>query len=101
MKAILFVFCLICLTACEGTTPWYYNHPTRKIVKIDGHDINVIYRGNKHYDAWESDFGIITNVLPIKQRNVKAIELLTGCKVVDAEMIGDSLFTQATVECKK
>lgn len=89
----------ILLAGCETSTAWYYSHPQRKIVTIEDREISVVPRGKNEYDALDGADGLATSIPKLKQRQIKAVEKSTGCKVKSAEYMPGTYVLQTLVDC--
>lgn len=98
MRPILLALIAL-LAGCETSPVWYANHPQRQIVQIDGFDINVVPRGPNQYDVLGGFEGIKTNMAALKARHIRAVELVTRCKVIGAEFIAGTDISQTVVNC--
>lgn len=98
MKRAFILFPLI-LGGCQTSAAWYYMHPDKQVVVIDDREINVVPRGDNKYDAWGGDEGVDNNMIVLKQRQIKAIEQVSKCKVAQAEYQPSSYLLQSVVVC--
>lgn len=87
---------------CETSAAWYFGHPDRKIVTVDGVDVSVVPRRANEFDAFGGEEGTATNTARLKARQIRAIEEVSGCKVTAAEYMngGYMVLLQAVVACR-
>ena len=89
----------ICLVGCETSIAWYYGHPDRKTLEIDGRVINVVPHGTNRFDAFPEGVAFIPDMVNFKLQQIRAIEQVSGCKVTSSEFIPSSFILQAIVAC--
>ncbi|MCK0171904.1 hypothetical protein MWU53_12625 [Aliiroseovarius sp. S1123] len=92
------------LAGCEGSVAANVSHPQRVDVVIDGEKIGVVPNSD-HWAAWwisDKAVSIIPALSTLKPLQVRAIEQVSRCRVVEAEYQQSSLqpsYLQAAVEC--
>ena len=74
-------------------------NPNKKTIEIDGKSISVVPHGENKFDAWGGGDGISTNMPEMKARQIRAIELVSGCKVTAAEYLTGTPMLQTLVSC--
>ena len=108
MKTLPFV-AIVCiasaLAGCQGSAVYYHRDPARQIVVLDQREISIISLGNDKWEAYGGKQGgwIGTDYDKQKARQIKAIELITGCRVSSTEFPDkkndNKLLIHATVDC--
>ena len=98
MKAVLIGAVLI-MAGCETSPVWYATHPEKTIVAVDGYDVSVVPRGAGKYDALGGDEGPATSTPILKARQIRAVEMVSRCKVSAAEFIPSTWVLQTVVAC--
>jgi hypothetical protein len=73
--------------------------PDRRVVTIDGTPITVVQRNADHWDAVFMGVAIIHEILTLKEKEIAAVEQVTGCKVVACEFMPDSVILNTRVDC--
>lgn len=96
---------VVVLAGCAGSTPHKLSHPSRRVLDIDGYQISVV-KYPEYYLAWNSGVGFFTRKpsdVIIKPVLVKAVEMYSGCKVVDIELMPNDLanYSEVKVNCDK
>jgi hypothetical protein len=93
------ILALFFIAACAGSSVFFADHPNR--TSIDG--IAVVPDENGQWHSWHE--GAVVNLgdaVTAKQRQITAIEVVSGCKVTDIafrEMPGLANFMTAAVKC--
>lgn len=99
LKMVLF-FSALTITGCSSTYVGKVSDPSRKVVNVDGYEINVIsHVDSDSYEAFGGEsFGY--DALKLKRAQVSAIENVSGCKVVGSEYSNTFVRTlHAQVKC--
>ncbi len=97
---LAFGICAIALTGCEGSPAWYLSNPDRKIIELDGYEVSVLPRGDNKYDAFYAGLVNMDGAIEHRKRQIKAVELATGCRVTDQQYLPGTAIMQAEVACK-
>ncbi len=105
MKSLVAVVALL-LVGCQGSPVYYHRDPARQIVVLDKREISIIPLGENRWEAYGGKEGGFTPDLAVqKARQVAGIEKVTGCRVVNAQVVpgheDDGLLLHATVSCTK
>lgn len=98
MKPTLLLL-IVLIAGCTSSPVWYASHPDKKVVTVDGYNINIVPRGVDKYDAWGGDEGSDTSTPLLKARQIRAVEMVSKCKVAAAELIPSSWILQTVVTC--
>ena len=97
MKTLILLTAL--LAGCETSAAWYAAHPDKQTVAVDGFPVNVVPHGPGKFDAWGGDEGSSTSTPQLKARQVRAVEIVSKCKVTAAEFIPSTWILQTVVSC--
>ncbi len=94
------------LVGCQGSSVYYHRDPVRQIVVLDKREISIIALGENRWEAYGGKEGGMKPDLDVqKARQVAAIEKVTGCRVVNAQVVPghevDGMLLHATVSCAK
>ncbi len=105
MKSLVAVVALL-LVGCQGSPVYYHRDPARQIVVLDKREISIIALGENRWEAYGGKEGGMKPDLEVqKARQVAAIEKVTGCRVVNAQVVPghevDGMLLHATVNCAK
>ena len=105
MKSLVAVVALL-LVGCQGSPVYYHRDPARQIVVLDKREISIIPLGENRWEAYGGKEGGMKPDLGVqKARQVFAIEKVTGCRVVNAQVVPghevDGMLLHATVSCAK
>lgn len=105
MKILAF-FAVFFLMGCQGSPVYYHRDPARQIVVLDKREISTISLGDDRWEAYGGKEGGMKPDLALqKARQVAAIEKVTGCRVVNAQVVPghevDGMLLHATVSCAK
>ena len=105
MKSLVAVVAVL-LAGCQGSPVYYHRDPARQIVVLDKREISIIPLGENRWEAYGGKEGGFTPDLGVqKARQVAGIEKVTGCRVVNAQVVpgheADGLLLHATVSCVK
>ena len=98
MRFLALSLCIL-LSACETSAVWYSAHPQKKTVQIEGTTLYVVPRDSNHFDVWGGDTGTKTSAVDMKERQIKAVEQVTGCTVKGAEYMAGTPLLQTKVKC--
>jgi len=102
MRKHIIIGLSLSLAGCQGSMPWYKEHPERKNIIIDGREFLVVPtpKGKNSYMVWENIFAEWRpDMLEKKQMQIKAAEKVTGCKVTDSERPEGTAMLQVLVSC--
>ena len=98
MRCYPFLAILLILTACVGeeAPSSFANHPLKRRVNIDDHDIYIVPQGGNIYVAWggEEDRDSF-----VKYRQQRGIELISHCRVKKVISAKTSPVLRAEVKC--
>jgi hypothetical protein len=105
MKSLVAVVALL-LVGCQGSPVYYHRDPARQIVVLDKREISIIPLGENRWEAYGGKEGGMKPDLDVqKARQVAGIEKVTGCRVVNAQVVPghevDGMLLHATVNCAK
>lgn len=78
---------------------WEATRPDRRVVTIDGMRITVVRRDANHYDATFFGVMVVRNAVELKEKQIRAIELVSGCKVIESEYMADTVILNTRVKC--
>ncbi|PHY06223.1 MAG: hypothetical protein CK528_09840 [Alcaligenaceae bacterium] len=103
---ILALFAVFFLMGCQGSPVYYHRDPARQIVVLEKREISIITLGENRWEAYGGKEGGMKPDLEVqKARQVAAIEKVTGCRVVNAQVVPgheiDGMLMHATVSCTK
>ena len=103
---ILVALVAVFLVGCQGSPVYYHRDPARQIVVLDKREISVIPLGENRWEAYGGNEGWMKPDLAVqKARQVAGIEKVTGCRVVNAQVVPghevDGMLLHATVSCTK
>lgn len=98
-RLIIVPFVAATLAACEQSAAWYLTHPKRQSVEIDGKTIQVIPREGNRWDAFANIETGTSSVFEMRDRNIRAIETVSKCQVVESSFLPNSAIFQARVKC--
>ena len=80
---MIMVASLLALLGCQQNPVYYHKHPARQVVVLDGKEISVLPLGEDRWEAYGKPVGRDPeDVEVLRQRQVRAIELVSGCRVV-------------------
>ena len=96
---LLLILLVTALGGCETSPAWYASHPDKKVVTVDGYSISVVPRGPGKYDALGGDEGTKTSTPVLKARQIRAVEMVSKCKVSAAEFMPSTWILQTVVTC--
>ena len=97
---MMFATTMLALSGCVGSLQWYASHPDKQKVVINDREWSVVPRGNNQYDVISFGAFFIRNQIQMKHDQIKAVELVTKCKVIEADQVNDSVVLQTIVKCK-
>ena len=73
-----------------------------EVVTIDDMRFRVAKRDATHYDAWFTNVIMVNpKVLEIKEKEIRAVESVSGCKVVESEFVPTTFVLNTRVECRE
>jgi len=103
---ILALFAVFFLMGCQASPVYYHRDPSRQIVVLDKREISIIALGENRWEAYGGkDGGMKPDLGVQKARQVAGIEKVTGCRVVNAQVVPghevDGMLLHATVSCAK
>lgn len=107
MKIWPLVATVVVLAGCQSSPAYYHRDVQRHVVVLDKREISVLPLGKDLWEAYGGRQGGSDEVAMSKQkdRQIKAIETVSGCKVVNAiypeENNDKKLLIRATVDCNK
>lgn len=101
-RLLLSIVVVASISGCETSAAWYFGHPERKIVIVDGDEISVVPRRANEFDAFGGNAGTDKNAALVKARQIRAVEEASGCKVTAAEYMqgGYMVLLQTVVTCR-
>jgi len=88
------------IAGCQTTPGGQSADPERRTITVDGSSISVVPRSPGQYDAFGGDDGSDNTTSALKARHIRAVEMLTRCKVSTAEYIPSTSILQTQVTCK-
>ncbi len=103
MKQIIMVASLLALLGCQQSPVYYHKHPARQVVVLDGKEISVLTQGEDRWEAYGKPAGRdAEDVEQLRQRQIRAIELVSGCRVVPQSIESSAKpgVMTAKVQCK-
>ena len=78
------------------------NNPKHLETKINGITYYAVEQEPSHYNVSNSNAMFETNFLAMKHAQMNALEIMTGCKVIDADYVPGTVdIMQAQVDCTK
>lgn len=98
---------VITLAGCQPSAVFYHRDPSRQVVVLDEREISIISLGKDKWEAYGGKQGgwFGTDADKQKNRQVQAIEKVTGCRVVSTEFPSQDnsqkLLIHATVDCTR
>lgn len=98
-RLLLSVVVIMSIGGCETSVAWYYNHPGRRIVMVDGLEVSVVPRRANEFDSFGGDEYTSTNTARLRARQIQAIEEVSGCKVTTSDYMPGSWVLQTVVKC--
>lgn len=100
MVRILSLLTLLSLTSCAGSTAWYETHPQKQVVEVNSLKWIVVPReGENRYDVLRNGLTVWDDAIQKKKDQIHAVEVATGCKVIESEYIPSTFILQTHVEC--
>lgn len=97
----VFIISVFVLSGCETSSVWYVTHPDKKTIAIDGEEFYVVPRGSNQFDVWGGAASTNINMSLKKRLQIKAVEEVSGCKVIGAEYLPGSAMLQTEVSCNR
>jgi hypothetical protein len=107
MRIWLAVAVVMLLAGCQGSPAYYHRDVQRHVVVLDKREVSVLPLGKDLWEAYGGKQGGSDQAALDKQkaRQVKAIETVSGCTVINAlypeEAQKDKLLLRATVDCTR
>lgn len=99
MKRLILGLLVLGLVGCSSTYVGKASNPSREKITIDGFDISVIKDDDTTYQAFGGE-SFDYNAVKLKLAQIKAIEKISGCTVVDSEYSNTFVRTlHAIVKC--
>jgi hypothetical protein len=101
--AMLVVLALI--TGCQSSPVYFHRDIQKHVVVLDKREVSVLPLGHNQWEAYGGKQGGLfsTDLDKQKARQIKAIEIVSGCLVTDsiypADHQQDKLLLRATVDC--
>jgi len=107
MRILPTLVVLMLLTGCQSSAVYYHRDVQKHVVVLDKREVSVLPLGQNQWEAYGGKQGGLfsTDLDKQKARQIKAIEIVSGCLVIDtiypAEHQEDKLLLRATVDCKQ
>ena len=107
MKVWFIATAVFFLVGCQGSPAYYHRDVQRHVVVLDKREVSVLPLGKDLWEAYGGKQGGSDQAALDKQkaRQVKAIETVSGCTVINAlypeEAQKDKLLLRATVDCTR
>lgn len=99
MKKILVGLMVLGLVGCSSTYVGKASDASRQKISVGGYDISVIKDSESTYQAFGGE-SFDYNAVKLKQAQIKAIEIVSGCSVTDSEYSNTFVRTlHAQVKC--
>ena len=101
LKQMILTASLLLLLGCQQSPVYYHKHPARQVVVLDGKEISVLTLGEDRWEAFGRAGWGDSEGAELRQRQVRAIELVTGCRVMtdSMETAGKPGMLTAKVQC--
>ena len=101
LKQMIFTASLLLLLGCQQSPVYYHKHPARQVVVLEGKEISVLALGEARWEAFGRAGWGDSETAELRQRQVRAIELVTGCRVMtdSMETAGKPGVLTAKVQC--
>ena len=105
MKILATLVVLMLLTGCQSSPVYYHRDVQKHIVVLDKREVSVLPLGLNQWEAYGGKQGGLfsTDLDKQKARQIRAIEIVSGCLVIDsiypADHQQDKLLLRATVDC--
>jgi len=105
LTVALVIIGVIAVPGCAGSPAALMSHPQKKAVRVNGVEYHVSpVRANVYASFRPHRMALLTYTMTAlyteKAAHIRAVELATGCKVIDAEFVNPpSLY--ATVDCTR
>jgi hypothetical protein len=87
------------LSGCVGAPLWQATRTDRHVVTVDDMRITVVRRDPDRYDATYFGISLVNNMLDIKDRQIRAVKLVSGCTVVSSEYMPGTVVLNTRVSC--
>jgi hypothetical protein len=107
MKILATLVVLVLLTGCQSSAVYYHRDVQKHVVVLDKREVSVLPLGLNQWEAYGGKQGGLfsSDLDKQKARQIKAIEIVSGCLVIDsiypADHQEDKLLLRATVDCKQ
>ena len=107
MKILATVVMTLLLAGCQSSPAFYHHDVQKHVVVLDKREVSVLPLGNGQWEAFGGKQGGIfsTDLDKQKDRQIRAIEAVSGCTVVSslypADHQQDNMLLHATVACKE
>ncbi len=107
MKILATVVVAILLAGCQSSPVYYHRDVQKHVVVLDKREVSVLPLGNDQWEAFGGKQGGVfsTDFDKQKSRQIKAIEIVSGCVVISslypADHQEDRLLLRAIVDCKQ
>ena len=95
----------VLLAGCQSSPVYYHQSPLRHVVVLDKREISVLPLGDNRWEAYGGKQGglLSTDMEAQRNRQIQAIEKVSGCKVTTAvyppDQSDEHLLMQAIVDC--
>ena len=97
---LIYTLVVFALAACGGGTAWYGEKPEKRVVTVNSFKWTVepIDKKNR-YDVYSDSLTISADVEKRQADQIKAVELVTGCKVKNAGLVTGTFRLRTKVRC--
>ena len=98
---------VVLLAGCQGSPAYYHRDVQRHVVVLDKRELSVLPLGQDQWEVYGGKQGGSDQAALDKQkaRQVKAIETVSGCTVIQSiypeDAQKDKLLLRATVDCTR
>ena len=95
----------VLLAGCQSSPVYYHQSPLRHVVVLDKREISVLPLGDNRWEAYGGKQGglLSTDMEAQRNRQIQAIEIVSGCKVIAAvyppDQSEEHLLMHADVDC--
>lgn len=104
LKRLIFTASLFLIGGCQMSPVYYHKHPAKQVVVLDEKEISVLALGGDRWEAFGKPQGSSPEAQEKQQqRQVKAIEIVSGCRVLTdtVSMAAKPGLLTAQVQCAK
>lgn len=107
MKILATVVVALLLAGCQSSPAYYHRDVQKHVVVLDKREVSVLPLGHDQWEAFGGKEGGLfsTDLDKQKNRQIKAIETVSGCIVISslypADHQQDKLLLRAMVDCKQ